>query len=163
MSWRALPPLFALVTASACQSDLTDLRADPREKYAFHIAAPYPTVRANIENTLRHCHKDPIQAPLNRFEVEATETAPGHGANIAYWHRGMSNEPLLAVDVVEKGDGADVTFYRGTYAIWTTTDYKGVVRGWAMGAEKCGGPFAAKPAAPPDITPLPDDTVITPL
>lgn len=164
---RSLAPLAALALASACQGDVAELRADPGEKHAFHIAAPYVTVRTNIEKVVVHCYEaeydgPPLRVLVSRLRVKTTETMPGTAANITYWQEGMTTRPLFSVDVTAAEDGTDVTFYqRGSYAIFT--DYAPIVRGWAMGTGKCGGPTPRKPAQPPEITPLPADTAITQL
>jgi hypothetical protein len=114
-----------------------------------------------------HCYEaeydgPPVQALVSRLRVKTTETTPGSAANVTYWQEGMTTRPLFSVDVAAAKDGTDVTFFqRGSYAIFT--DYAPIVRGWAMGTGKCGGPTPRKPAQPPEITPLPANTAITPL
>ena len=145
---------------SGCETTLSELREDPGERIAFHIAAPYSIVRPNIENTIRHCHKDSSTGPMNRFIVRSEETANG-GATVTLWQEGYRTRPLYAVDMKETGTGTDVTFYQGPYNIFA--DYKPTVRGWALGSGKCDGAFPPKPAVPPMVKPLPADTAITPI
>jgi hypothetical protein len=145
---------------AGCETTLSELRDDPREKIAFHIAAPYAVVRPNIENTIRHCHKNSSTGPMNQFIVRAEE-APSGVATVTLWQEGYRTRPLYAVDLKESDAGTDVTFYHGPYDIFA--DYAPIVRGWVMGTGKCDGMFPEEPAVPPSVTPLPPETVITPL
>ena len=157
---RCLLAIVCAVAATACQSSLPELRQDPRAKHAFHIAAPYEVIRRNVENTIRFCHPGYSTGALNSFDM-VVEPIPGNGTNVTYWQRGINNRPMFSVDMAERGDGTDVTFYHGSgYAVFS--DFGPRVREWALGSGKCGGggSYSNRPSG---LTALPPETAITPL
>ena len=156
---RAAALAAMILFLGACQRTLEELREEPGERIAFHIAAPFQTIYQNFDRTLRHCYGGGYGATYT--VVQSSETVPGRVANITHWQKGIVERPLFTVDLLKTGEGTDVIYYkRGNYGVFT--EFEPVVRGWATGSGECSGLTFVGPLEPPEITRLPE-TSITPI